>query len=312
MGQSKLEKRFTEPPNWLWGHFKGARGESLRYGQLTNHKTPRAHIVYLMGLSEFSEKTFELAHDFNNMACNFSVFDRHGQGKSPRFLKDAHKQHSDGTAADIEDIVRFCEKNIPAGEPIVLLGHSTGGLLAIEAIAKRPDLFKGAILNAPLIGFETPPVKNRERFWATIPLPDWVEEQYIPGGRPFTSRKDSPMKPEDFSSDPARNKLDDLWRENNPELQTGSPTIGWVQNMCKTIMHLRKNGFAEKIKTPVLIFTGGKDKLVNNDHIRKFADRLPNAEIYNFPDGKHELLIEKDSIRSVLMTKANAFLRNKL
>ena len=312
MSRPKLEERFTQPKNWLWGQFNSVRNGALRFGQLAEHEAPRAHVVYILGLSEFSEKTFELARDFNAMACNFSVFDRYGQGASPRYLDDPHKQHSDGIDADIEDLIRYCETHIPAGEPIVLLGHSAGGLFGLHAIKKRPDLFAGAIFNAPLWGFENPPIKNRENFFAHLPLPSFIKQSYIPDGGSFTPRRESKMKPDDFSSDPQRNKLDDYWRENNPELQTGSPTIGWVQQMCKGIMRIRKSGFAESIKTPVLVFTGGEDNLVNNDRIRKFAKRLPNVEVHDFEDGKHEMLVEKDSIRKPLMEKIETFLKNKI
>ena len=99
MSRPKLEERFTQPKNWLWRQFNSVRDGALRFGQLAEHEAPRAHVVYILGLSEFSEKTFELARDFNNMACNFSVFDRYGQGASPRYLDDPHKQHSDGIDA---------------------------------------------------------------------------------------------------------------------------------------------------------------------------------------------------------------------
>ena len=58
--KNKLQKRFTEPANWQWGSLRNARGTNLRYGFLREHEKPLANLIYVEGLSEFSEKTFEL------------------------------------------------------------------------------------------------------------------------------------------------------------------------------------------------------------------------------------------------------------
>jgi lysophospholipase len=310
-----LEQRFEKPANWLRGTFTNARGLALHYGQLAGHKKPLAHIVYVAGLSEYTEKTFELARDFNKHACNFSVFDRPGQGRSPRLLPDREKQHSTGNLDSVRDVIDFCKKHVPAGEPIVLLGHSTGGLIALQAMQQEPELFKAAIMTAPLWGFANPILKNKESYFARLPLPHIAAESYAPGNGPWL-RRDNPKNPEGaeaFSGDPARNKIHDYWMTKDPVLKTGGPTCGWVSEKCRGIVRIQNAAFLKKIKQPVLVFTAGQDHLVNNDRIEAVIKKLPNAQRVHFKDGHHELLMEKDEIRDRLLFKdALPFLKKNL
>ena len=314
MFKQGLPSRFKEPKGWLWGEFTGARGEPLRFGTLRSHKTPLAHVVYIEGLSEFAEKTFELARDFNRMACNFSVLDRHGQGKSARYFGSNDKQHSDGLDADVEDIIKYCREHIPPGEPIVLLGHSTGALFALLALEKAPDLFKAAILTAPLLGFENPFVKNLEGFYANICFPQWLRQNYAGGGGPWKSRDsdESSLKPEDFSSDPVRNKVSDYWPQHDPALQAGSATVGWVHEMCKAVIKVRDPAFLQRITMPMLIFTAGDDALVTEKPAHDAAQHMKKATCFRYEHGKHELLMETDTIRKDLLSRVRDFLKKNL
>lgn len=314
MFRQGLPKRFKKPKGWLWGQFNNARGATLRFGQLSKHKEPLAHIVYVEGLSEFAEKTFELARDFNKMACNFSVFDRHGQGKSTRYLSNPHKQHSEGLDHDIDDLIQFCREHIPADEPVVLLGHSTGGLITLLALEREPDLFKGAAVTAPLLGLRIDYVANVEDVIARIPFPKSMRERYIPGGKDWEARShpDSNLRPEDFSSDPKRNMISDYWKIKEPDIQAGSPTLGWVKEMCKGMVKVRDPEFLKNIKRPVLWMTAGQDKLVALKPILEVIKNMKNKRHLHFDEAQHEILVEKNKIRGPAMQEIYDFLKNDI
>ena len=70
-----MEERFTAPPNWKTGTFKNPdTGHSLHYGYVTP-ENPKAIVVCLGGLSEFSEKYFELARDMLSRGYAFWTMD---------------------------------------------------------------------------------------------------------------------------------------------------------------------------------------------------------------------------------------------
>mgnify|MGYP002622285661 CR=1 FL=1 len=310
-----LEKRFTRPKGWLTGTFTNARGLGLHYGQFSSHEKPLAHIVFVPGLSEFTEKSYELARDFNRNACNFSVFDRPCQGRSPRLLKDKFKQHSAGMEQDVDDLIDFCKTHVPKGEPIVLFGHSTGGLIALLALQKAPELFKAGIMSAPLWSFKNPLIRDKEYMASNVPLPEMAREVYIPGGGPWKPRHKvtNEMRTDAFSRDPVRNKVHDYWQDKYPVLRTGAPTIGWTQDKCIGIVKASDKKFLKSIKRPVLLFTAGEDALVNNDNALKMIKQIKNAKHVHYNKGRHELLMETDDIRSDLLYKQTIpFLKNNL
>lgn len=307
-----LEKRFQKPKNWIWGDFTNGRGQALRYGHLL-HDAAQAHVIYIKGLSEYVERNFELARDFTDAGYNFWTFDRHGQGKSGRFLSNIFKQHSEGLDKDVDDVVQMAKDILPDdGKPVILLGHSTGGLIATMALHDHPDLFAGGILSAPLFGIENPIVRNREHIFArALKNQTRLQEIFAPGSGPWRSRQDplSAMKPEDFSSDPVRNKIHDYWQEKDPDLQIGGPTFGWLQKACEAIVTAKNPDYLKEIKQPVLIFTAGNDKLVSTTETFNAASHLPQVDIEHFDHGKHELLLEEDTIRTPLLQKSFAFIK---
>lgn len=302
--------RLKAPKNWETGQFVNKRGLSLHYARALlspDHKrsAPRAHIVYVAGLSEYTEKNYELARDFNRHACNFSTYDRPGQGRSPRLLRDRFKQHSTGMPHSVDDLITFCKTQIPAGEPVILLAHSTGGPIALEAMRQEPDLFKAAIMTAPLFGFKNKILRGHEEFIARLKLPEFMQKWYVPGGGPWRPRilgKDGGDESL-FSRHPQRNKIHDFHMICNPALRTGSATIGWIYHKCKAITRLRDPARLAEIKQPVLVFTAGGEHLVDNEATKKILAHLPNARHVHYEDARHELLMEIDAVRDDLLYK---------
>lgn len=313
MFEQGLPEKFRKPKGWLWKQFTGVRGTALRIGTLRLHEKPLAHIIYIEGLSEFAEKTYELARDFNKMGCNFDVIDRHGQARSGRYL-DADRQHSDGYEKDIADIINYRVREVPGDVPVVLLGHSTGGLLALLALEKEPDLFQAGIITAPLLGVKIDYVKNIEDVISRMPLPPSLLNRFVPGGRGWLPRRhpESSLKPEDFSSDPERMMVQDYWMERNKKLRTGSPTVGWLKEMCKAILRVRQPAFLQNVKQPTLWLSAGQEKLVDVKAIFSAVSNMKNAEHIHYKDSQHEILMERDEIRGDALSRAESFLKKHL
>ncbi|PJB72486.1 MAG: hypothetical protein CO093_02885 [Alphaproteobacteria bacterium CG_4_9_14_3_um_filter_47_13] len=315
MFEQGLPEQYTQPKNWLWGEFENARHAILRFGKLSLHKNPLAHIVFVEGLGEYAEKNFELARDFNKISCNFSILDRQGQGKSTRYFPNApHKQHSQGVDHDIADLVQYCKEHIPENEPIVLLGQSTGGLIALLALEEHKDLFKAAILSSPLLGIKDPRIKGKEALFSSIPIFDCIKEMYVPGGGDWKPRShpEKMHNPEDFSSHPDRSLINDYWPENDPDLRAGDPTIGWLWHMCKAITKIRNPETLKNITQPVLIISNGDDVLIDNTPIDAIVSQLPNGLHTHHIKGKHDSLMEDDRIRNQNLKEIEHLLKNSL
>lgn len=307
----KLQERFNKPAGWKWGNFRNSRNGTLRYGFL-RAANPIATVVFIEGLSEYAEKTFELSRHFNKKSCDFWIFDRHGQGRSERFLKNREAQHSQGFNHDVDDIVQLVKDVIKPDKPVILLGNSVGGMIALMAAHDHPDTFNAVITVAPLFGLASPLFKILERVIGKIPLPKSINEIPSRNDGNWISRNDpaAQNKTEAYSSDPIRNKIHDFWLQNDPELRVGPPTIGWGKQAATAYMMLRKPEYLKKIKQPVLIFTAGKDKIVENKPVFSSIKHIHNVRHIHFKDGKHDLLMESDDIRDPLLIKSMEFIKD--
>jgi lysophospholipase len=67
-------------------------------------------------------------------------------------------------------------------------------------------------------------------------------------------------------------------------------------------------GFAERIRTPVLILAAGDEMLVSTPAIEHFARRLKTAACIVMPDSRHEIMMERAEIRAKFWAAFDAFI----
>jgi lysophospholipase len=316
VGRGTLRKEFTQPDQWQSGTLVNRAGENLRYGFIARHAHPLKNIIIAAGLSEFQQKYFEAARNFDDLGYNVYIMDWYGQGASDRYFKnDPSKRHSHGFLADSNDLLLFKEKIVRNNAPCVLLSHSMGALPSLLAIISHPKLFSGLAMSAPFLGIQHPLLRGREFFLSKIPaIPHTKKflESYIPGGGPWRPRTDSSKKvmPEDYSSDPERNKLHDTWMQSNPNLRLGDVTWSFIREAAITQTALRQDSVLESINLPVLIFSAGQEKIVSNKEIFKAAARFPNVWHAHIPNASHEILQERDAIRDPILLKIHNFFKS--
>ncbi len=308
---TQIEGRFLYPDNWETGTMINGRGKSLHTARALPDQI-KGHVLLAQGLGEFAPKFTELARDFNRHGLAFHIFDRQGQGLSGRNADNPLKIHCDDYRNDVKDIEQYAMQKIPRdGTPIILLGHSTGGLLSIPALyadSQRPAqqrLFSGAVLTDPLLGFREKMAKGREPVLALLPiLSTRVRQAFVPGGLQMWTRRDDPRslhKPEAFSSDRARAGVHDYWQTRKPALRVSSATVGWVQQMARAMMTIRRPGYIESIPHDVSVCVGDMQLHVDATSILDAAYRLPQGRVHHYPQGKHELLMERDAIRTPII-----------
>jgi len=306
-----LITRFNQPAGWQWGHVRTQQGDDLRWGGSFPPTEPKAHIIYVEGLSEFAEKTFEMAHDFNAAGYGFWVLDRKGQGASGRLLREAFKAHSNGFKTDAEDLVKFRMAHVPFNVPVILLGHSTGALVSLMALHDRPELFDGAIMTAPLLGLQHAALKGRERLAALLPLPRFIREApaFQPAEWMLRTAEAPKLKAGDFSSDPLRMLVHDYWMQKKPDLRLGAPTYGWIQSVCQAVAKVTRRSYLNDIKKPLQVFTVGHEYLVNNSSVFAAFKGRDNVDYHHIPDARHEILMEADTIRKPLLQAMDGFIK---
>lgn len=295
-----LSARFLAPAGWRTDTFTNpGTGHKIHYG-FVSPETPKAIVVCLGGLSEFSEKYFEVAHDMLDRGYAFWFLDWHYQGRSGRLPDYPMRRHSDGFATDISDLHKLISDYIkPSGStPLVMLGHSMGGNIGLRYLAQYPDTFKAAAFTAPLLGiynFKAPLKLLAIGIRFMLPL---VGKNYVFKGRDWHEAMRAGDGKGIFSSDAQRDALHKYWSEEEKDLQVGSVTFKWVIEALKSCAVLLNPKTAATIKTPVLIATAGEDKIVNNALTYLFAHRLPQGRYMTIDGAEHEILMEDDIYRN--------------
>ncbi len=296
-----IEERFTEPVGWRWHSFERVKGRRIRFGSIfPQDSIPDAIIVCLQGLGEFSEKYFELARwcSENNLA--FWIMDWAGQGKSSRYLKNPQKRHSAGFDEDIKDLhylimeyIKHSSVHPDKGRiALAMIAHSMGGNIGLRYLQEYPDMFECAAFSAPMTGikaFEKYPQKIA--YTATSLFSLFAGKSYIFGGGDWNK---GTLKYQ-LSSDSVRSLINDQWFEKNPDLRCGDITFGWLHEAQKSCMKLQKK-FTD-IKTPCLFAIPEHEELVDNNMTGKIVSRMKNADIIDYYESFHEILMEKDHIR---------------
>ncbi|HIF25387.1 MAG TPA: alpha/beta hydrolase [Micavibrio sp.] len=310
----EIEERFLTPKGWRWHAFKNPRGYKIRFGSVAPESgIPDAVVIVLQGLSEYTEKYFELANDLLSRNLSFWMIDWQGQGASDRHLEDRQKRHSSGFQDDINDLHYFIMEYVKHSAvhpdvgriPLVMLGHSMGANIGMRYLHDYPDMFACAAFTSPMFGIGA--LKNLPR-WLSYGLVGCMQEafdrSYVEfGGKEWNAAMRDAPKKDIFSSDEARKKIHNLWMEHDPQLQVGNVTYGWLYEAVASCNRLHKKGYVERIETPTLFAIPGHEKLVDNKAARKVIKRMPNATTLELPDAKHEILMETDEIRNAFLNE---------
>lgn len=306
--QSTLEPRFLAPAGWITHSFENASTKHrVHYGRVyPKNGPPSAVVVCLGGLSEFSEKYYEVAHDMLARNYAFWILDWQYQGRSGRLSKYPQRRHSDGFESDVSDLLKFVDDYIlPAAVhpdvgriPLVMLGHSMGANIGLRFLSQYPKRFDGAAFTAPFLGLHSLSVSQKLLLASLAPFMPLIGRNYVPGGMDWQEAFRKANGDDKFSSDPIRDVVHNYWSKADRALQVGNPTLGWISKALQSCAAIRGKGVLESIQVPVLMAIAGREEIVDNDAIRAAAKRLSKAELIEIPGARHEIMMEKDEYRN--------------
>ena len=168
---------------------------------------------------------------------------------------------------DVGRVVAHARRSHP-GLPVVLIGHSMGGLIAARYTQRFPDDLACTVLSAPLLGQWTP-------------VTDLLAADEIPP---------TPIDPATLSRDPAVGEA----YEKDPLVWHGNfkrPTIQALQTAMETVTA------AGRVAVPTLWLHGEDDHLVPIDGAREgwAAIRAGDAQERSYPGARHEIFNELNS-----------------
>jgi lysophospholipase len=307
-----IEPMTKNPP------FSGVAGVPIHY-IVVKSPNPRGVIILSPGQGEPALKYAELMYDMRDRGFTIFAIDHRGQGDSGRLLPDPIKSHVEKFSDYVDDFENFV-LNIVHPENYrssFILSHSMGGPIAGGFMARHPKAVTGAIFSAPMMEI------NTHFFNAFGLIPDALTEEgaikygqfldtigkghdYAPGQTPYNPNE-NPATNTTTNSIPRFSMKQTILRI-HPEMQVGGTTVHWAKESLQYTRALRvtRNVF----QVPTIMFQAGQDNLVLPEGEQEICtlNSADFCKLMRFPDARHEILMEKDSIRDLAMQIINQFL----
>lgn len=306
-----LPKRFLKPDDFDFPkYFTNEDGKKIRYGSAKPQGESRGTVVLTTGYADFTETYFETIQDFLDRGFTVHMMDWQGQGGSERYYDNPRIPSPEGPRNNIRDLHQFLHEVVKPDKdkPIFLTSHSMGGQMALHYLNEHPGDFDGAMLATPFVDIQKlPPVKG---FLSRV----FMEAACKLGmGHKRMSRKNivRRIKKEREvlkTDEPVRMRLHQYFADLNPQLKLGDPSFLWIRNMTRRADALRDEKVLKAIDTPVLMAICEKDRLVNNDAIRRAAGLLPKGALIEIKDGYHGLWTERQKIRDQWFARIDSFI----
>lgn len=233
-------------------------------------------------------------------------YDQRSHGRSGR----SSREHStiDQLGSDLERIVETCAP----GGPVVLVGHSMGGMTVMALADRRPDLFaaEGRVVGVALISTSAGrmaevtlglprlvgPIVRRAvpRVWAGLGLRGALLDARRSKGQ-GSDLSYSLTRRLSFGSRDVSPALVDLMER----MVSQTPTEV-ISDFAATFLSHDKLRALENLRhTSVLVLVGDADVLTPSGHAEAIAAALPDAESVVLPGAGHMVMLERPELVSL-------------
>lgn len=247
----------------------------------------RATVLLVHGLGEHIGRYAALAGRLNAWGHAVRGYDQYGHGHSagPRGGLTADNQLLDDLAA----VVDATRAQQPAGQPLVLLGHSLGGLVAALFVARAIRPVDALVLSSPAFDVGLSPLQKL----LVGTLPRLLPDLRVSNGLQIPYLSHDAAVCDAYRADPLCH--DRICARLARFLAQGGPQV------------LARAG---PWSVPSLLLWAGDDRLVVPAGSQAFADRAPPAVVQAqcFDGAYHELFNERDDFAAPVFARLREWL----
>jgi acylglycerol lipase len=224
---------------------------------------PWASVLIVHGLAEHSGRWEHVGERLATAGLAVQAFDQRGFGKSGG--RRAYVDRFSDYHVDLEQRL-VAVRAAAEGKPVVLFGHSLGGLIALGYVLGERPLPDFLVLSAPAI------------------------EATVPAWKRGLARVLSPMTP----TREVANELDGEWLSADPEV--GRRYVSDPVSYHRSTIRLAAEGFAEqgrvlarlnRLSIPTLVYHGEADPIVPCASSERLAG-LAGVNRHTYPGLRHE------------------------
>ena len=244
------------------------------YGEVFLPKNPPKGVVLVThGYAEHCGRYHEVANVIVRAGWAALTYDVRGHGQSPgaRGAIDRFSTYIDDFRAAFE-----AAKQLAPGMPVVVLGHSHGGLITLRALTSdRPPEACHAIISSPYLG-----LKQHVPAWQKALAK--VASRIAPNlGQP------TKIRAEQLTKDPQKQAE---WAADKHIFPNATPR--WFTEAVAASAHVAEH--ANRISVPSTWFVGAADTLCDPDASKRVAQRVKNATYHDLVGLNHEVFNEAE------------------
>jgi len=250
--------------------FTASDGSKLAVRDWPLAQAARATVLIIHGLGEHAGRHAALARRLNAWGYAVRGYDHYGHGQSdgPRGALTSEMRLLDDLAA----LVDATRARQPSGQPLILLGHSMGGLVAARFVALRLRAVDGLVLSSPALDAGLNPVQK----FLVATLPRIAPNLRVGNGLDVRTLSHDPAVLRAYRADPLCH--DRISARLARFIAAGGPA---------TVAR------AADWTVPTLLLWAGRDRLVDPAGSRAFAAAAPDCVQARCFDGLyHELFNE--------------------
>lgn len=247
----------------------------------------RGVVLIVHGLGEHAWRYDALAQEFNSWGFAVRGYDQFGHGES--MGQRGALPSDDRLLQDLAEVVDESRARMHESTPLIVLGHSMGGLVAARFVSLGMRKLDGLVLSSPALD---PGLGLLQKLLLAV-LPSLAPNLRVGNG----------LNPDFISHDPqavARYKADPLVHDRISARLAAFIAHGGSATIAS----------APSWTLPTLLLYAGADKLVNPAGSRAFADAAPPGVVTShcFDALYHELFNEAQPGRSQVLAELKAWL----
>ena len=256
---------------------QGEAGQLAVYDWVLPAVNPLGTVLLVHGLGEHAGRYGELAANLHQWGFAVRAYDQQGHGQSEGARGDMLRPGS--LQADLCRVIDDTrQRPTLADTPLILLGHSMGGLVVARTLAEQLRPVDAAVLSSPALGAF--PTLFQKMLLATLP-------RVVPH-----LRVDNGLKTEWVARDPDVVKAYQADPMVHRRISTG--LAAWILNNGTQTLE-----DAAQWSVPTFLLYAGQDRLVNAQASADFAQAAPKSVVQTqcFEGMYHEIFNDPDQAR---------------
>lgn len=240
------------------------------------------------------------------------AFDPRGQGASQRITEKDSLLHVESFDDYVHDLQMFIDHHQELERPIVLLGISMGGHVALRYAYEHVGVADALILLSPMVDINTGSYPYPlARTIASVANGLGAGESFVLGYDTFNFKTCLEKYDSTKYGDPKKHLQDCKTFYERPHLAVGGPSFSWLKSAFDSCDKLRADDVPEKLSLPIMMITVENDHLVDTQAQLDLCRKLPHCKDYFYkgPDAHHNLLKDRDDVVDRVFTDIKTYIQ---